>query len=247
MKAKRRHELQPNVLDAELGKVLGFLKNRGAHLAWGMLIAAIIIFVVVYVYKGRKDKSRQVQTEYMRLMAAQNTPGADAAEVIRGFEKLTAQDHNKRVAGLSCVAVGDFLAAQALFNPNTDEVERMTDNAARYYRKAFTEFPEEKLSCAKAHLGLARLLQTMGRTDEARAQYQAVQDMNLQGYSVSIFAEAELRRLDEPTTPVRMATTTVVTQPSSRPATAPAADPNVQSAGDGPADEGASPPPARKE
>ena len=43
MKSKRRHELKQNVLDAELGQIITFLKKRGTYLAWGVLLIGNLI------------------------------------------------------------------------------------------------------------------------------------------------------------------------------------------------------------
>lgn len=230
MKAKRRHELQHNVLDAELGKAVRFLKTRGTHLIWGVLIAAIIVFVIVYVYQDRKSKLRDAQVEYTRLINTNITSVADLRQKIGELEKLTNQDDNESVAARSCVAVGNLIATQCLFSKYTvepAELQGMAAQASRFYSKAIAQFPDDKLPVAKAHLGLARLAETMGRMDEARTQYEAVRDMNLQGYSVGLLAEGALRRLDEGRPPVRMATTSVATSPSSQPDTLMPEEPNL--------------------
>ncbi len=77
MKSKRRHELKQNVLDAELGQIVGFLKKRGTYLAWGLLIIAMIVLVYTYVQRRKRSNLQELRAEYDRVRTNQKiTPEA---------------------------------------------------------------------------------------------------------------------------------------------------------------------------
>ncbi len=67
MKAKRRHELKQNTLDAELGKFVGFIKKRGNLIAWGALIVAFIVLVSVYFYRKHVINQENMLVQYDNL------------------------------------------------------------------------------------------------------------------------------------------------------------------------------------
>ncbi len=224
MKSRRRHELQQNVLDAELGKVVGFFKKRGSWIAWGVLIAALIVFLVVYVRGRGRREIEKLQARYDQLMSVQFRPGVDIAEILAGFKALVDQDDDERIAALACVRVANMYAASSRSASQRTGSEWLTfvAQAEKYYHRAIENFPDERLAVAEAHLGLAKLAEsrTPPNLNAARNQYQAIIKVpQLAGYPVMREAQRSLAALDALGEPIPMATTTQAA--TSRAATAP--------------------------
>jgi len=225
MKAKRRHELQENVLAGELAKLVEFLKKRGSHLATGALVIALVIFAY-FIIKGRGETARfELQHQWGQAMTGQAKP----QERTRILTTLAEQTDNPRIASLATVELGYDAATRALVAKTDSERTALAENAAKWYRKTITEFPTQTLALAKAHLGMGKLYESKRQLQEAAEEYrQAKASPEMVGQPVVILAQNSLNRLSMLTSPVRMATTMPTTQPTTQAttqATAPAAPP----------------------
>ena len=235
MKAKRRHELQENVLSSELAQVVGFFKKRGSAIAWGVLIAALIVFVIVYVRGKSQKKAARLQQDFDTAMTAATLTPEARKDILRS---LAEQNDDERIAALSVVRLGDiYLAEMTVAGPTTDPVEwkRLGDEAGRWYRVAIDSFGDETLPVAKAHFGLGKLAENRRDFETARVEYQAaIRITELSGQDVVKRASWSMQRLELLGKPVAMATTApapkaeaqpatdLATQPTTAPATGPA-------------------------
>ena len=70
MKSKRRHELQQNVLDAELAKGVTFFKSHLTHIGWVLVIGALIVMVVVYNRSQRQQRAIELRNRYDLMMTS---------------------------------------------------------------------------------------------------------------------------------------------------------------------------------
>lgn len=207
MKSTRRHDLKQNVLAAELARGVQFFKKRGTYIAWGVLIAALIIFAVVYIRSRKISAEGNVQTRFRQLTRyadnpglAQESPEASADSVLAGFKELAQQDTDERIAALSTVRVGEIYAQRAFVAGMTDKAaqEGFLDDAADYYRRAISNFPDQVPAVARAHLGLAQLAQSRGDLDAARKEYKAVAAMGRPAPANMVELAAEsIKKLDE--------------------------------------------------
>jgi len=220
MKAKRRHELQQNVLDAELGKVIDFFKRRGTTILWGVGIAALIVLVGVYVHRRHQAKLSVPQQRYDRLKATARFGVADPDQLLRTLETLADQRDNKEVAALASVDVGDTCAMRNLIGTKLTGAERakLAQNARQRYQLVLREFSDLPAAVGRAHLGLAKLAENRRDFSAARVQYQAALGLgDPAGPITRAMAQDGLNRLEDLATPVRLATTL-----PSRPTAAPA-------------------------
>ncbi len=228
MKSQRRHELQENVLSAEITQVVNFLRKRGGAIAWGVLIAALIFFVIVYARSRSQQKTARLQADFERATVDPNLP---SDQRVRLLEELSEQDDDERLAALATLELGiDCAARMNAAGPATDPVEwkGLADRAAVYYRKVISEFADRKLAVAKAHLGLGKLAESRGDFEAASAEYQAVLRISeLSSHPIAMQTGASLRQLGMLARPVQMATTAPTTQPASQPATQPASGPET--------------------
>lgn len=234
MKSKRRHELQHNVLDAELGKVIAFIKRRGTHLAGGLLIVAVVVFVVVSLARSKRGDDEQRQTQFHQALEMGPGNRLDEKRRLEIFKSLTLQTSDKKLASLACVAAGDVYAtmlAVGRMQMSDAEAREHADQAAEWYNKVIAEFGDHPVAVAKAHFGLAKLAENRGDLDAAREEYETIGLMEapLAGQPLQLFARAGLNSIDDLAELVRMASTApadpnAATQPAD--ANAPV-DPNV--------------------
>ncbi len=207
MRARRRHELQQNVLNAELAKALEFLRRRRTLIVWTVVLAAMAILVVTYAVRTAQNKRRALQVTYDRLVTS---PTLSRQEFLDGMKSL-AESSDDRLAALATVQVGKYYAAQFLAAGGQSDDPRqrdLRDQAAAYYRRAIEAFPGQTLIVGEAHLGLGRLAESVGDVTTAANEYQAVQQMaDLAGTPVLVEAAEALDRLDRIAAPVPMATT----------------------------------------
>ena len=224
MKSRRRRDLKQNVLDAELGKVVDFFRRRGTYVAWGVLGLALIALIIWYVHRRNQGRLSAIQTEYDNVVRLQNVPDSEA-RVLSGLQRVVEQG-KKWMAADACVRMGDILARRSLRVEAPSQREELMEKAARYYRKAINEFPDQFLAQAKAHFGLGKLAETRGDFTAAGDRYQAVAEIpKAAGYPIAGFAMDSLNRLPKVKVPVPMATTMPSTQPASAPTTQPATAP----------------------
>jgi len=217
MKSQRRHELQHNVLDAEIAKGVQYARSHRTILSWGVVIAAVALLVVWLAVGHVRKKGLEAQRQYERLtMDAEITE----AEQMDGLKTLS-QGRDKRYAALALVRLGDVYAMQllgAMGMPAAQQGE-LAEMAAGFYRQVIDRYPDQKQAVAEARLGLGKLSESRGDLAAAREQYQAVLLMTeLAGRPVLVRAQMEMQGLEAIRGPIRMATTT------SAPASAPATD-----------------------
>ena len=223
MKARRRHELQENVLSAELSQVVDFFKKRGTAIAWGVLIAALIVFVAVYVRGRSRQKHARLQAQFNTAMTDLALPPEDR---IRLLEELAGQDDRQDIAALATVSLGDEYTRKSMTTmagPLADPAEwkSFADRAAAYYRRAISSFADQKPAVARAHLGLGKLAESRGDLEAAREEYQAVLKIaGLAGHPAAQQAARNMQQLSVLAEPVRMASTAPA-EPTTKPATEP--------------------------
>ena len=212
MKSKRRHELQRNVLNAELGRIVTFVKRRGTHLAGGLLLVAVVIFVIVGLARGRRGDDEQRQTQFHQALEMGSQDMLDEERRIGVYKSLAEQTSDLKLASLAAVAVGDTYAtmlAVGRTQMSDTEVSERADQAAEWYNKTIAEFADHPIAVAKAHFGLAKLAENRGDLDAAREEYEIIGEMEalLSGQPVQLFALAGANGIDSLVESVRMAST----------------------------------------
>jgi hypothetical protein len=223
MKPDRRHELSQNVLGMKLSETVSFLKRNGTRLAWGVLIAALVVLIGFYVVNKRRQRHDESHAEFNALMIAAARKGDDWFSRMKA---LADQTSDKPLAALATLALGDAYSSQAAEGRQGDIAlltQPPAEAAAEYYRKVIGSFPDEHLAVARAHEGRARLAIARGDMSAAEAEYDAIIGMpGLAGHPLVALAREAKENLQELAEPVRMATTKPSTQPASRAATQPA-------------------------
>jgi hypothetical protein len=196
MKSERRHELQHNTLDTELARGVQFFRDHGTRILWGVLIVAFVALAVVFfVRRSRTAAVQQAQVLYNSIYVL-SMPGGDLGEAGPLLE--LAETSDGREAALAAVAAGDYYA-QLLLNRISGAIEgpqrEAADSARNWYTRAIDSYSGQDEAVAKAHLGLARLEETLGNPQAAREHYQAIvdQQIQLEGQPTLLFAQLALQ------------------------------------------------------
>ena len=217
MKARRRHELQKNVLGKELGKAAELFREYGTHIVWGGVALALSLLVVMYFISKGRQRQRDVQARYQEAMfqtrydqiLTDQTSKFD--EALKDLKALADQDTNRDIAAKACLAVGDVSAGRLVkARSSTPAIDRKSyrDQAEAYYHKAIAGFGDRPVIVGRAHLGLAHLAESRRDFDAAEAEYQLVLAAPaLQDGPVADAAAKGMKDLNELRSPALMATT----------------------------------------
>jgi hypothetical protein len=204
MKSKRRHELQESALSQEWDKLRRFFRKWGNHVAWGGLIAAVIIAIAVYAYRSHTRQQQELRVRLSRLQ----TGGVPAEQRISELKELIAQDDNRGIAARAAVMLGEAYFARHVF-PDSDvtpeQAEQALPSAEDAFRRAIRDFADYPRQVSRARYGLSKVLESGRRFDEAREQYRAILEMEgLEGDPVLTLARSELEAVDDLATPVEL-------------------------------------------
>ena len=222
MKAQRRHELKHNTLDAELVKILDYLKKHVKGIILAILAIVAAISVGWSVVRNRAAAVSVPRQQYDHLKSLDTSTADGRSTALAGFEELSTQTGNAHIAAMACVEAGDICALQQVTG---DFVSGAFDKAQKHYQRVIDEFSDNPAATGRAYLGLARLAEGKGNFAVARDHYQQVVGLGDQTSLLATnSAKSALAALADLEKPIRLATTRPV-QPTTQPATAPAAAP----------------------
>ncbi|MFP3938193.1 MAG: hypothetical protein ACLFVW_07600 [Phycisphaerae bacterium] len=214
MKSERRHELQQSEMVREFGKVRQFFHKWGNHLAWGVLIAAVIFAIGFYAYRSRRQKQDQLLARLNRVQTASlsQADSLSQAEHINELQELAGQQDNRRVAAQAGVLLGDGYFVQYVVGGEDDdfplEPEEALNQAEQAYRRVIEQYGDFPRRVSRARYGLAKILETRQRFDEARKQYQAILDLpGLEGDPIVMLASEDAEAIDDLRQPVKLSET----------------------------------------
>jgi hypothetical protein len=156
MKAERRHALQQNVLDAELGKVVEFFRRHGKYVAWGVFALALVLFVWLYARSSAQAKERTRQDLFHRMVINLEI----SEETLAALEEIADQDPNKFRAATACVTVADYCLQSVVKGGaamSSEERIKRIQKAEAWYDRTVRDFSGYPGAVARAHLGLAAI------------------------------------------------------------------------------------------
>jgi hypothetical protein len=218
MKSQRRHELQQNILNAELAKSVKFLKEKKTTVVWAVTLVVAAVLAGFLIINNIRSRHLRDQALYDRLTVS---PLTSDEEFIDGMNRLAAGG-DKRLAALANVQLGNYFSKHLLFAGGAgDQAEQkeLADQAASYYQKAIQDFPEQRLAVAEAHVGLAKLAEWRRDFATAAQEYQAVISMSdMAGQPVAVQAYESFASLNSLKNPVKLATTSSAPSAASKPA-----------------------------
>ncbi len=226
MKSQRRHELQHNVLDAELAKSVNFFKKHLAQIGWVLVIGALIVMVAFYNKSQRQKRATDLQIQFDQLITMQPTSDEDIVLAVAGWKSLADQEKDRPIAADANIYLGSIYARIAVTGKSTALIlagESPSQLAEQYYTMVISNYPDQPQAVAKALLGMGRLAEDSNDLENARAKYQAAVDTpGAKGFPVAVAAQDALDRIDSSSSPVRFATTAPPEPDQDQPASEPA-------------------------
>lgn len=231
MKSKRRHELQHNALDVELGKMMGFLRAHATKLAVGALIIAVLALGWTLYRRHARASYMDVQALYEKQRNAPLDPETSMDDVINGWKSLSQQDEIPWIAADALVRLGNWNLARMTLTDDATQREALAQQAKGFYQQILSGHSDQIAAVGAAHVGLARVAEGQRDYATAREQYEKVTNNTLfKGFPIADSAAKSLRQLAGMQQPVQLA--------SALPqwAQPPAADPVDEVPADAPAD-----------
>jgi len=227
MKAKRRHELQHNTLDAELEKIIKFFRKHGWTIITCILAVVIAWMLFAMWQSSRAEDRADIVRRFEQAHAHVRSGGAeDPEKVLAELDDLIDQTKVPRISVLAAMDAGDIVASQvrqageklaaarvtgaaaSVIGELNKTFEAQTARARDYYEKAREGMPDEQIIVARAQVGLAALAETGAgmlageqRTKALRKaldQYRAAAALSgAAGSPVAALAESAVRRLTD--------------------------------------------------
>ena len=220
MKSEERHELKENDLAGWIYSVPAFLSRYGSYLLFA-LVLALLGFNLYRWYSSEQEK--KVQKAWSEL--------ADAAEAENPPFKYNAVATQSEVRGVQALAylnIGNYylecltLGGTPKNNPGVKYSADMADRESeKAFQKVLSDYTDQPLTCARAHLGLGLLYEDRHEWDRARREYELLTAKSgpYATIPVASVAQDRLDHLAEWSEPVTFGPPLVIpTTASSRPA-----------------------------
>ena len=194
MKAERRHELQHNALDGELGTIISYIRTHAGSMLWSLAIAALVFAVGPFAVNHFRNRLPKLQSRFNQAMGDTSLTLDDRLAML---EEISQQDLDRSLAALAVVRMGDALVLDAAMGLSEapGEAVRKADES---YQRVLVEFSDQPQAVAIARIGLATLAENRGEFDVARMHYDAVVDLpGAQGTPAAMRARQNLQDLSD--------------------------------------------------
>ena len=195
MKSQRRHDLQQNALDEELGKGINFLKKWLWHMIMGVACIIILTYIGISIYNNYQVGKMNEQTQ---LSAWINQKAATDDEVKEAREELAEQTGKTGAIATFLQGRDKMIEASKLGSTDAQDKAKLRSEASAKFNKVISDFDDCPNIHAKARMGLARLAEDSGDFSEAISQYkEIVADSALVGHPIYTLAGESKRRLED--------------------------------------------------
>ena len=152
MKSERRHELQHNTLDAELGKTVEFFRRHLNTILWAIVIFCAVLIGGNYLRRQAKAREFEHRIAFVELM---RNPELLPDERIEQLRELADQDRDLVVAIDSLFMMANLQIESALLQLISPA--EAAERAAANYREVIDRFEDHPIQVANAYIGLAML------------------------------------------------------------------------------------------
>ena len=216
MKSERRHELHYNELGQQLSSLLAWVKKYSNYLAWGALLAAVVVLVVVYMNRAGEKKMLERQNDFDHAVTS---PDPDVR--LNGLVKIADGEGDKFLTAQATQLVAEEYSSRIISGQgraSKDELKKFNDQATLYYQRLIDNFKEYPAMVAQGHFGLGKLAENRGDFDAAGAEFLAAKKSSPPDYPILLSADEAIKEVATLRQPVKFATTAPATQPASAPA-----------------------------
>jgi tetratricopeptide (TPR) repeat protein len=213
MKSERRHELHYNELGQYLTNLLAWVKKYANYLAWGALLVAVVVLVVVYMNRSAETKFSERQNDFEHAVAA-----ADPDVRLNGLLKIAQGEGDKFLTAQATQLVAIEYSNRIISGQgkaSKDELKKFSDQATQNYQRLIDSFKEYPAMVAQGHFGLGKLAENRGDFETAGAEFLAAKKSSPQDYPILLSADESIKELATLRQPVKFATTAPATQPAS--------------------------------
>jgi len=193
MKAEHRKELMTNTLANRLGDVVQSMKEGPSRGTLFVLAAVGLIVILVLIWRYLATSGEETDSARWFRLDSLSTP-----EKLKEFlDDKDIEGHAQgRLARLEEARRSLYQGLRQLGNPGTrKKAQEDLQRAAGLYDKLADEFADKPLLHQQILMGAAKAHESLGEADQARRNYQQLQEK----YGDSIFgrdAAEQLQRLD---------------------------------------------------
>lgn len=174
MKARRRHELQTNILAEQLAETVEYLKNKGQVI--GLVALAVVVALgVTWYWRYSARVSRQ--QGWSAMLALWHASPDEQPDYFARLEQVARSYRDPALRAAAWAQLGSRLLDEATGSEATDqpqETKKLLERAKTAFQKVLAETPEQMVPAAIAHLGLASMAASAGDFETAKQHYQAV-------------------------------------------------------------------------
>lgn len=166
MKAERRQELKHNELADWLGERMETLKPHVTGVLLGIVLLGVILVGSTWYFSGQKQKASLAWSRYFEAF--------NDREPQKSLEGLTADPSGSTAGWWALLTLGDMELGQgaALLYSDRVEAQKHLDQAKSSYSRV--EAAEDPLLKTRARLGLAKVYESMFKTEDAIKYYELV-------------------------------------------------------------------------
>lgn len=191
MSSERRHELEHNELADVLSRANTAIEPYSKPIAFG--VAALLVGLVGWAVYASSKSDRRSDATFQLLEASGGGGGEALADISVKFPGTSAASWAQVYLGSEKLAAG----INSLFS-NRGEAETLLDEAASAYKEAI-KTGQDPVLLSRAHFGLARVAESLGKPDEAIASYEAAMVAG-ESKAMAVEAKQRIERLSNPQT-----------------------------------------------
>ena len=194
MKAERRHELQHNALDTELGQVIRWVRTHGTAILWCIALAALAATLVIFLVNRIGAEERRLWAQYQQATA---DPSLTTPDRLAMLTEVVNQDTDRKLAAMAAVRMADLHMNEPYMQMGAGAGESW-DKAQAGYERVIADFSDQPKQIALAHVGLAGLAENQGNLDAAMSHYNAVLSLTgAAGTPAALIAQGRLHTLPQ--------------------------------------------------
>ena len=168
MKSERRHELQHNTLDAELGRGVDFFRRHVGTMLWAVVIFCAVLLVTSYVRKHMRARDSEHRNAFIAAMSQEGLLPSERIEQLRPVADQT-RDEAVAIEALFMMANLRIEGGMRQLMP-PEEAAKLAEES---YREVIERFSHHPIQVANAYIGLALLAENERDFDKAAEHYRA--------------------------------------------------------------------------